>query len=426
MKIGLSSFRVRVCRVAGVSVTLALIATGLGLEALPASAHGTSTPVASRLTERVSVSGGGGRSMMSVMPAISGDGTVVGFVSASPLVKGDTNNESDIYVRDLSEGMTERVSIGLDGDDPNAMSYFPSLSADGRYVAFASMASNLVAGDTNDMADVFIYDRVTNRTERVSVSSAGEQSEDGGFEVLGPSISADGRHVSFVSHASNLVPGDTNNLEDVFVHDRQTGRTRRVSVDSTGAESDGPSGFHAISGEGSVVTFVSAASNLVDDDTNGYPDVFAHDLDAGTTIRVSRGLAGAETNGPSETPSISSDGRTVAFTSAASNLVPDDTNGYPDTFAVDLQTHVIDRVSVDSDGVEADGRSFGFDSDFAIGPRLSGDGRLVIFVAEAWREDVSQEVGVFLHDRGSGATERVSIFDDPEGMSDALCKRLIG
>ena len=107
------------------------------------------------------------------------------------MIEADTNNEPDVYVRDLSKGMTERVSIGLDGDDPNAMSYFPSLSADGRYVAFASMASNLVAGDTNDMADVFIYDRVTNRTERVSVSSAGEQSEDGGFEVLGPSISAD-------------------------------------------------------------------------------------------------------------------------------------------------------------------------------------------------------------------------------------------
>ncbi|MGK2958445.1 MAG: DUF6531 domain-containing protein [Acidimicrobiales bacterium] len=312
------------------------------------------------------------------------------------------------------EGTTERVSIGLDGDDANAMSYFPSLSFDGRWVAFASMASNLVAGDTNDVADVFVYDRVTNRTERMSVSSAGEQSEEGGFEVLGPSISADGRHVSFVSHASNLVPGDTNNVEDVFVHDRQTGRTRRVSVDSIGAESDGPSGFHAISGDGSVVTFVSAASNLVGDDTNGETDVFAHDLDAGTTIRVSRGLGGTEANGTSEMPSISGDGRTVAFTSAASNLVPDDTNGFPDTFAVDLQTQEMERVSVDSDGIEADGPSLGINSDFSFGPRLSGDGRLVVFVAEAWREDVSQDVGVFLHDRGSGATERVSTFADPE------------
>lgn len=333
--------------------------------------------------------------MMSAMPAISGDGGVVGFISSVPLVEGDTNNESDVYVRDLSEGTTERVSIGLDGDDANAMSYFPSLSFDGRWVAFASMASNLVTGDTNDVADVFVYDRVTNRTERVSVSSAGEQSEEGGFEVLGPSISADGRHVSFVSHASNLVPGDTNNFEDVFVHDRQTGRTRRVSVDSLGAESDGPSGFHAISGDGSVVTFMSGASNLVNDDTNGETDVFVHDFDTGTTIRVSRGLASAEANGLSEAPSISGDGRIVAFTSAASNLVPDDLNGVRDTFAVDLHTLMIDRVSVDSDGVEADGQSFGFDNDLSFGPRLSGDGQLVVFMAEALREDVSQDVGLF-------------------------------
>ena len=193
-------------------------------------------------------------------------------------------------------------------------------------MAFRSGASNLVPGDTNGTSDVFVRDRQTGETTRVSLDSAGSQ---GNGTSWTPSISADGRFVAFHSLASNLVPGDTNGWDDVFVHDRQTGETTRVSVDSSGVQGDGDSRFAFISADGRFVAYHSNASNLVPGDTNGSLDVFAHDRQSGERELVSLGSSGTQGNDSSVAPSISADGRFVAFVSLASNLVvsPDDFAG---------------------------------------------------------------------------------------------------
>jgi Tol biopolymer transport system component len=227
--------------------------------------------------------------------------------------------------------VVQLVSVASDSTQGNDNSWDPSISADGRYVAFFSHASNLVPGDTNNTLDVFVHDRLTGQTTRVSVASDG--TEGNGDSFVG-SISADGRYVAFASWASNLVPGDTNGRSDIFVHDRVTGQTTRVSVASDGTEGNGDSwGCPSISADGRYVAFASWASNLVPGDTNGRSDIFVHDRVTGQTTRVSVASDGTEGNGDSWwRPSISADGRYVAFPSYASNLVPGDTNGWADIF----------------------------------------------------------------------------------------------
>jgi hypothetical protein len=176
------------------------------------------------------------------------------------------------------QGTTERVSVGQGGVQANSLSGYAVLSADGRFVAFVSGASNLVPGDTNDEEDVFVHDRRTGRTERVSLGQRDVQGNRGSFD---PALSADGRFVAFVSWASNLVPGDTNDEEDVFVRDRRTGKTERVSLGPNGIQGNGDSGgiyTPALSTDGRFVAFDSEASNLVPGDTNNWQDVFVRTL----------------------------------------------------------------------------------------------------------------------------------------------------
>ncbi len=203
------------------------------------------------------------------------------------------------------------------------MSNDPTLSADGRYVAYGSVASTLVAGDTNGARDIFVHDRTTATTTRVSVATGGTQSNGTSED---PVLSDDGRYVVFQAAASNLVAGDTNAVQDAFVHDRQTGTTSRLSVSSSGVEGNGDSLEPTIAGNGSAVAFESAATNLVTGDTNAAVDIFVRDLAAGTTVRVSVDSAGAQANGASDESSFSGDGSHVAFESLASNLVAGDTN----------------------------------------------------------------------------------------------------
>src|SRR5688572_4209052 len=181
---------------------------------------------------------------------------------------------------------TERVSVGSGGSQGDGTSHASAISADGRYVAFASWASNLVAGDTNGSGDVFVRDRQTGTTERVSVASGGSEGDADSWE---PAISADGRYVAFSSSASNLVPDDTNGTFDVFIRDRQTGTTERVSVASDGSEGNAGSWEPVIGADGPDVAFSSLADNLVPGDTNGVMDVFVRDRQAGTTERISVG-----------------------------------------------------------------------------------------------------------------------------------------
>jgi Tol biopolymer transport system component len=315
-----------IARFCSMLLLLALILTPAGsVRAMPGN------------TTRVSVATGGGQANSgSFDPSISADGRYVAFVSAATnLVSGDTNNFQDIFVHDRQTGQTTRVSVASDGTQANGHSYAPSISADGRYVAFASLASNLVSGDTNGAWDVFVHDRQTGETTRVSVASDGTQAI-GFFFGSSPSISADGRYVAFDSWATNLVSGDTNDKPDVFVHDRQTGQTTRVSVSSDGTQANGGPGWSgnpsSISADGRYVAFHSYADNLVSGDTNSATDIFVHDRQTGVTTRVSIASDGTQANGFSASPSISADGRYVAFMSGATNLVSGDTNNDWDVF----------------------------------------------------------------------------------------------
>ena len=292
-------------------------------------------PVGGVVTERVSVATGGGQgSGGSYRPSISADGRFVSFESIAPdLVAGDTNGVPDIFVHDRQSGTTERVSVATGGGQVSDGSFnsVPSISADGRFVSFDSYAPDLVAGDTNGYTDVFVHDRQSGTTERVSVATGGGQ---GGDFSYAPSISADGRFVSFHSDAPDLVVGDTNGARDVFVHDRQAGTTERVSVATGGGQGSGGSGSYrpSISADGRFVSFDSYAPDLVAGDTNGVPDIFVHDRQSGTTERVSVATGGGQGNGYSYDPSISADGRFVSFGSSAPDLVAGDTNGVADVF----------------------------------------------------------------------------------------------
>src|SRR5439155_1719694 len=225
----------------------------------------------------------------------------------------DAAGVAGVIVHDRQTGTTERVSVDSAGTQANGDSTEVALSADGRFVAFISVAPDLVTGDTNGVADVFVHDRQTGTTERVSVDSAGTQANGAS---TGVALSADGRFVAFTSVAPDLVTGDTNGAADVFVHDRQTGTTERVSVDSAGTQANGASFGGAMSADGRYVAFTSAAPDLVAGDTNGAMDVFVHDRQTGTTERVSVDSAGNQVNGSSFGGALSADGRFVAFTSA--------------------------------------------------------------------------------------------------------------
>jgi len=290
-------------------------------------------------TGRVSVSSAGAQanslSGMDGTSMSSGGRFVVFSSGANNLVTGDTNNMVDVFIRDRQLGLTARVSVDSTGVQGNGNSGYPTaISADGRYIAFESQSSNLVAADTNGNGDVFVFDSVSGTTERVSVNSAGAQVNGANYV---PAISGDGRYVAFGSNATNLVAGDTNAFGDIFVRDRVGGTTERVSVDSAGTQSNAHSGDQmlSISPDGRYVAFMSQATNLVAGDTNGSQDIFVRDRQAATTERVSVDSAGAQGNGNSYFAWISGDGRHVALASDASNLVAGDTNLKRDVFVRD-------------------------------------------------------------------------------------------
>ena len=267
-----------------------------------------------------------------------------------------SHSESDLQV-DNSTFSGNRGGQGAifngsrDGFDvSDGASSSPSVSADGRYIAFESSTGRLVAGDSNDQGDVFIYDRLTDSIRLVSLRSDGTQ---GNGQSFAPSISADGRYVAFVSLASNLVDDDTNGSRDVFVADLETGELERVSQNAQGDEANGSSYHPAISADGRYVAFSSYASNLTPGDVGGFADVFVFDRDLGEVERVSvaaDGSGGDSNSGiglggslQGEGIAISSDGQKVAFASAATNLVPGDTNGRPDVFVFDRASDSMDR-----------------------------------------------------------------------------------
>jgi Tol biopolymer transport system component len=383
---------------AGSIYRLFLVATMVSL-----AVAGGAQPASAGSTTRVSVDSAGRQANgPSSAAAISADGRFAAFESdATNLVAGDTNGLTDIFVHDLVARATTRVSVDSLGRQANGPSFNPSISSDGRYVAFESNATNLVTGDTNGLPDIFVRDLLTGKTTRVSVDSLGRQANGPSYSAA---ISADGRFVAFESDATNLVMGDTNGKRDVFVYDMTTRATTRVSVDSLGRQANGPSSSAAISADGRFVAFESDATNMVTGDTNGKRDVFVHDATTRATTRVSVDSLGRQANGPSLSAAISGDGRFVAFESDATNLVAGDTNGKRDIFAYDMTTRATTRVSVDSLGRQSNGSSFNAAS--------SADGRFVAFESDATNlvpADSLLKRDVFVRDLVLGSTVRASV-----------------
>ncbi len=375
-------------------------------------------PVSAQVTQRVNLGVGGAQADdgsnangSATLVAISADGRFVAFESnATNLVPGDSGMWSDVFVRDRESGTTERVSVGPNGVEGDGESAGPSISADGRFVAFYSFATNLVPGDTNGTWDVFVRDRQNGTTERVSVDTNGNQ---GNGQSTVASISADGRFVAFSSYAANLVPCCGNGSSEVFLRDRLSGTTQLISTSSTGVVGNWLSAIlsetHSITSDGRFIVFYSLSSNLVPGDTNGTGDVFVKDVLTGTTERVNVDSLGNQTNGPNVGGGeISADGRYVVFTSMAANLVSGDTNHTADAFVHDRQTGATERVSVSTAGVEG--------NSYSDGCSISADGRYVCMRSYATNLVVGDRNGtpdVFVRDRLNGTTERVSL--DSEG-----------
>jgi Tol biopolymer transport system component len=303
-------------------------------------------------------------------PSISADGRYVAFQSfAANLVADDTNGLVDVFVFDRQDGSVTRVSVATDGTEANGASSFPSISADGRFVAFNSLAGNLTGDGQPREGHVFLHDRVTRVTERVDVSSEGVP---GDAPAADASPSADGRLVVFASMAGNLVAGDTNVSADVFVRDREAGRTERVSLGASGEQGNDSSGAPSLSPDGRWLVFASHATNLTADGARVSQKIYVRDLLDGVTDLVSGESAGLA--------SVSADGRFVAFASGTATLVPGDTNLADDVFVFDRRDRRTVRVSVSAAGVEGDDGS-GLIRDSTV--RISANGRYVGFASAA-------------------------------------------
>ena len=330
-------------------------------------------------------------------PGISADGRFVAFSSqATNLTPDDTNVFEDVFVANVATGEVQLISRGVDGP-ANGVSSFARLSGDGRYVVFQSNASNLVADDTNGTTDVFIYDRTDGVMRRVSIGSDGAQTD--GASIT-PTISDDGRYVAFASFATNLVvPEPRGGFAQIYVADWQTQSVQLASINDDGDPGNGISFLPDLTANGGQVAFKSEAFNLVPNDTNGVPDVFVRDLSDNTTVRVSVDDFGNQSNGLSGGPGISADGRFVAFASFASNFVPDDGNGFSDVyvydrFPPDRNQGRIARVTVaiDNFGEPNDGVA-----DFPVS--ISADGRWIGFASAASNlvaNDFNNDLDAFL------------------------------
>ncbi|MCD6392044.1 MAG: fibronectin type III domain-containing protein, partial [Planctomycetes bacterium] len=359
-------------------------------------------------------------------PSISSNGRYVAFESIGINLVPDDNNtlhityygqgwsaswHSDIFVRDRLNGITQRASVSsneVEGEVEGS-SRSPSISANGRYVAFSSSCSNLVSGDTNGKSDIFLRNLYAGTTHLISRSYLGAPADN--FSNT-PSISADGRLVAFVSYASNLVPGDTNNRQDVFVYDRHTGKNELISVATDGAQADRDSWGVDISADGRWVVFVSEARNLSEQDTNYYADVYVHDRigDETTVVSVSSdGIIGngrccMESASKRWAAAISDDGRYVAFDSIASNLVQGDSNNKSDVFVHDLMSGITRRASISSDAIQG--------NDYSYKADISGNGRFVVFESQATNLDGDEAYiwarDVFVHDMILETTRKIS------------------
>ncbi|WP_172384181.1 PD40 domain-containing protein [Streptomyces sp. MNP-20] len=392
-------------------------AVGAALTALCAMAvlspGASAAPAAAPHTERLSVGPTGAQgNAASSGPAISADGRYVAFVSASRnLVAHDTNGTPDAFVRDLRTGTTERVSVRSDGKASHGVVREVSLSPDGRYVVFTSTADDLVRGDPNDLDDVFLHDRRTGRTERISPTGA---SYDGlrGPLTYDPAVSGDGRYVAYASGAEDLVAGDANKRDDVFLYDRKKKTTELAQLGNDGKHGEGDAFGPAFAGDlgGRYVAFTSNASGLTDvEDHLSATDVFLRDRERHTTELISV-PHGYNRKTPSWGAALSGDARAVAFTSTSSVLRPEGPapkSGH-NVFLYDREAQRMRLVSAAADGTPADG-----DSDDVS---LSRTGRYAVFTSAATNLDPGNDgdssTDVFLKDMQTGEVTLVSVETD--------------
>ena len=357
---------------------------------------------------------------------IAPGGPIVVFESvATNLVIGDTNGLSDIFRRDLLNQLTQLISVNTAGGPSDGNSFNPACSADGRFIVFQSDATNLVGTDINGTTDIFVRDTVAGLTFLVSVDSGGLQANG---PSINPTISADGRYVAFESDADNLVATDNGFFGDIFLHDRVTGTTIRVSTEAPGDpdasadqdNSNASSQVARISGDGRFVVYHGPADDIVAGDTNGAYDVFVYDRVAGTNTRASVKADGSETppSGGSGNPSVSNDGRFVAFLTFSPDLVPGDTNANEGDIVVkDMLTGAVEFASVDSN------EALPATTPGTFFPRISGNGRYVVFESGASTlvaDDTNGFIDVFLRDRVLGTTVRLSISGSTEGNGDSF------
>jgi len=369
--------------------------------------HNLQTSNTQRVSER---SSGVQGNDVSRNPVISADNRWVSFPSrASNLVSGDTNGASDIFVKDLQTEAIVRVSVTSSGVEGDSDSFRPSISGDGRYVAFRSFATNLDGLiNSNGVWDIFLHDRDPD-TNGIYDEGNGTtvRVTDGNGHSNKPVISQDGRYIAYPSDANNLVPGDSNGVKDVYVYSRVTGITTIASVNSSGVQGNGHTRNPSISSDGRYIAYPSQATNLVSNDTNGLSDAFVHDRDvdgdgnfdetgAISTTRVSVQSGGAQANGDCRNPSISGTGRFVSFHCFGVDLVPGDTNGVGDVIIHDRNTSTTERVSLADDGSQSNGHSYK--------SMPSDDGRYVSFSSEASNlvpGDTNGVLDLFVRDRGT-------------------------
>lgn len=335
--------------------------------------------------------------------SFSDDGRYVVFESeASNLVAGDTNGLSDIFLYDSQSATLTMISVGLSGAPANGQSFDAKISGDGNWIVFSSFASNLVSGDTNSTSDVFLANRSTGAITRVSVDSSGTEANGSSGE---PSISHDGSLVTFTSDATDLVIGDTNGAQDVFLKNISTGATTLVSVSTAGIQGDKDSYQSKISWDGSKVVFVSDADNLSSSDTNSCSDIFSRNISASTTSLVSTSSSGVAGDLSSFHPDISKDGNIIVFESMAGNLIASDTNGYNDIFSKNMTTGATSLVSQTNSGLQLFNDS--------AKPSVSLDGRFVVFEtispADFQGFDTNNVSDTYIHDMQSGRTEPYSV-----------------
>lgn len=358
---------------------------------------GTSAVAAAQSTTLVGLKSDGTQMVFgSAALAISGDGdSLLFFTSGGNVVPGDTNGLPDVFLRDRQSGAVEWISIGPGGAGGNGPAAVAGdLSSDGNFALFEGSASNWVAVDTNGLYDVFLRDRANGTTELVSLANNGTQSN--GF-CGGGSVSDDGRFVAFDSDATNLVAGDLNGAVDVFVRDRATATTVRVSEALAGGDANGHSSYSQISADGRFVTWASYASDLVSVDANGAgQDVFLRDLLGNPTELLSLDAAGQQFPFGSVAPRISANGQQIAFQRASGANAP---HGI---FLRERSTNTTECISVDAGSACAISNS----------SSISADGRFVVFSSQhpsLVPGDSNALQDVFVRDRVRGTTRRVSV-----------------